>query len=66
MKTEAEIREMLAALLARDYSAPEAAHLLGPKIGSCKTLLWVLGENEDDRWHIPARPGLLIDVRTIQ
>jgi hypothetical protein len=33
------------------------------KAAACKTLLWALGENDDDRWHITAVPGPPVDAR---
>lgn len=64
MKTEAEIRAKLNEMLAVDATMPSlyapglpAEKFIFSKIACCKTLLWALGENDDDRWHIPARPG---------
>lgn len=65
MKSEAEIREKLDELLASDYTAEEVRHLVGGKIGACKALLWTLGENDDDRWHITAAAGPPVDKRAM-
>lgn len=61
MKTEAEIRAKLAELLAIDARVQPAGMTPGgmifSKAAACKTLLWALGENDDDRWFITAVPG---------
>jgi hypothetical protein len=31
--------------------------LMFAKAAACKTLLWALGENDDDRYFITAKPG---------
>jgi hypothetical protein len=62
MKTEAEIREKLATMLefnGHDYGP----NMIFSKAAACKTLLWALGENDDDRWFISAAPGPPIDRR---
>jgi hypothetical protein len=33
------------------------------KTAAAKTLLWALGENDDDGWFITAAPGPAQDVR---
>ena len=33
------------------------------KTAACKTLLWALGDNDDDRWFITAKPGPPVDAR---
>jgi hypothetical protein len=65
MKTEEEIRAKLEEMLSVDCTrasryAPgltDPAKLIFSKAAACKTLLWVLDENDDDRWHITAVPG---------
>jgi hypothetical protein len=66
MKTEAEVRKQLAEMLALDARSrehnPHRASM-DSKAAACKTLLWVLGENDDDRWFIRATPGPAVDAR---
>lgn len=57
MKTEAEIRAKLAEVLALDCRYVARAQLVFSKAAAAKTLLWALGENDDDRWYITAKPG---------
>lgn len=65
MKTEAELRAKLDEMLAID--AVEDCGPLGPtkmmfsKAAVCKSLLWALGENDDDRWFITSCPGPPVD-----
>jgi hypothetical protein len=56
MKSEFEIREKLVETLAIDGGMASC------KAAVCKTLLWALGENDDDRWHITVRPGPAIET----
>lgn len=67
MKTEAEIREKLAELLATDARVQPPGMTPGGmifcKAAACKTLLWALGENDDDRWYIRSTPGPPVDRR---
>jgi hypothetical protein len=66
-KTEIEIRAKLAEVLAIDGRKQPAGMTPGGmmfcKAAAAKTLLWVLGENDNDRWHITAVPGPPIDAR---
>lgn len=57
MKTEQEIRDKLDELLSMDLRTVPDPNLIYSKISACKTLLWALGENDDDRWYIQAAPG---------
>lgn len=61
MKTELELRAKLAEMLAIDCRAESGPNeyqaVIFSKAAACKTLLWALGENEDDRWFIRAKPG---------
>ncbi len=61
MKTEQELRAKLEEQLAIDCTkmepAPFREKLTFSKVAICKTLLWALGENDDDRWHITSTPG---------
>ena len=57
MKTEQEIRDKLDELLGIDARLLPDPKLIYSKIAACKVLLWVLGENDDDRWYIQAAPG---------
>ena len=61
MKTETELRAKLAEMLAIDARNPP--NFIFSKAAVCKTLLWALGENDDDRWFIRAPPGPAIDSR---
>ena len=66
-KTESEIRAKLDELLAIDSThGPDRnwcrATTLS-KVAACKALLWALGENDEDRWHITAKPGPPVDAR---
>ena len=61
MKTEQEIREKLREMLSIDALGNK--ELTFSKVAACKTLLWALGENDDDRWWIRAIPGPAIDSR---
>ena len=67
MKTEAELRAKLRELLAVDATQQPAGMTPGgltfSKTAAAKFLLWALGENDDDRWYITARPGPPVDVR---
>ena len=67
MKSESEIRGKLAELLAIDGRVQPDGMTRGgmmfAKAAACKTLLWALGENDDDRWHITAVPGPPVDAR---
>lgn len=63
MKTEAEIRAKLAELLAQDGRNYPDPRIMYSKAAACKTLLWALGENDDDRWYITAAPGPPVDIR---
>ncbi len=67
VKTEAEIREKLEEMLAIDstgrYQDVPGRTNVFSKVAACKALLWALGENDDDRWHITAKPGPPVDVR---
>lgn len=54
-KTESQLREKLAEQLAVDARGNE--RLMFSKAAICLTLLWALGENEDDRWFIRGKPG---------
>jgi hypothetical protein len=66
-KSEIELRAKLAEMLAIDaHTQPEGITPIGKmltKVAACKTLLWALGENDDDRWYITARPGPPVDTR---
>jgi hypothetical protein len=67
MKTELEVRAKLKEMLQFDAirginGGPNPA-FIGAKVGACKALLWALGENDDDRWHITAAPGEPVDTR---
>lgn len=61
MKTEQELRDKLADLLAVDVTLNNQENAfraeMFAKAACAKTLLWALGENDDDRWHITAKPG---------
>lgn len=67
MKDEFAVREKLAEMLALDGKVQPAGMTPGgmmfAKASACKTLLWVLGENDDDRWFITSKPGPPVDVR---
>jgi hypothetical protein len=66
VKSEAEVRVRLAEMLALDARSRDhnpARATMDQKIAACKTLLWVLGENDDDRWFIRAMPGTPVDAR---
>ena len=62
LKTEQELRDKLAEMLAMDAKAV-APNFIFLKAAACKTLLWALGINDDDRWFITARPGPAVDSR---
>ena len=66
-KTEAELRDKLAEVLATDGRIQPRGMTPGGRIfcktAAAKTLLWALGENDDDRWFIIAAPGPAQDVR---
>jgi hypothetical protein len=76
VKTESEIRAKLNELLSLDardgYPDVETGqiterstqHWITTKVSVCIMLLWVLGENDDDRWHITAAPGPPIPRRS--
>ena len=61
MKSEAEVRAKLEELLSIDAATGQHANKyrasIHSKTAACKVLLWALGENDDDRWYITARPG---------
>jgi hypothetical protein len=61
MKSEIEIRAKLDEMLAIDGRIQPAGMqphgLMFAKAAACKTLLWALGENDDDRYFITAKPG---------
>jgi hypothetical protein len=66
MKTKREVYAKLNEVLSWDArvqpeNMPDST-VFG-KVAAAKTLLWVLGQNDDDRWHITAAPGPAIDVR---
>lgn len=61
MKTDEEVRAKLREMLSID--AVGQKELTFSKVAACKTLLWVLGENDADRWWIRAAPGPAIDSR---
>lgn len=66
MKTEAELRAKLAEMLAIDGHltiTPSGTPMIFAKTAACKTLLWALGENEDDHWYITIQPGPPLDTR---
>ncbi len=67
MKTEIELRNKLDEMLAIDGTVQPAGMTSGgmifSKAAACKTLLWALGENDDDRWFITAKPGPPLDMR---
>ena len=67
MKSEDEIRAKLAEMLAVDGRIqPEGmtpGGMMFAKAAACKTLLWALGENDDDRWYISGKPGPPVDMR---
>jgi hypothetical protein len=66
-KTEQELRAKLAEVLATDGRIQPRGMTPGCiifyKTAAAKTLLWALGENDDDRWFITAAPGPAQDVR---
>lgn len=53
-KTEQEIREYLAEVLAVN---PTDECMVAAKVCTAKTLLWVLGEDDDDELVITVEPG---------
>jgi hypothetical protein len=58
MKTESELRQMLDRVLSMDCTKEtDPRMMMFTKAAAAKTLLWALGENDDDRWYIQARPG---------
>jgi len=57
VKTESELRSKLAEMLALDCTKEIDPRLMFSKAAACKTLLWALGENDDDHWYIRAKPG---------
>lgn len=67
MKSEQEMREKLEEMLSLDARIQQvgmvAGMLMHSKAAACKTLLWALGENDDDRWFIRAKPGPPEDIR---
>jgi hypothetical protein len=63
VKSDIEIREKLAELLQQDGLKYPDARMMFSKAAACKALLWALGENDDDRWHITAAPGPPVDTR---
>jgi hypothetical protein len=67
MKTEQEVRAKLAEMLAVDGRVQPRGMTPGgmifAKAAACKTLLWALGENDDDRWYITGKPGPPVDSR---
>lgn len=64
MKTESEVRAKLAEMLAVDGHDMNG-RMIYSKAAACKTLLWALGENDDDRWYITSTPGPPVDRRGI-
>jgi hypothetical protein len=66
-KTERELRAKLAEVLATDGRIQPRGMTPGGmifcKTAAAKTLLWALGENDDDRWFITAAPGPAQDIR---
>ena len=62
MKSELELREKLAEMLSLDCRKLPPNTIFS-KTAACKALLWALGENDDDRWHITALPGPPLDYR---
>ena len=62
LKTEAELRAKLCEGLAVD-ARNMPPNFIFTKAAMCKTLLWALGENDDDRWFIRAKPGPAEDSR---
>ena len=66
-KTEAELRDKLAEVLATDGriqpSGMTPGGMMFCKTAAAKALLWALGENDDDRWFITAAPGPAQDRR---
>ncbi len=67
IKSEPELRAKLAEVLAMDGRIQPQGMTPGgmmfSKAAAAKTLLWALGENDDDRWHITSRPGPPVDKR---
>jgi hypothetical protein len=57
VKSEIELRDKLKELLSQDMRGVADPRLMFSKAAACKTLLWALGENDDDRWYIRAAPG---------
>ncbi len=58
MKNESEIRKMLEYVLSMDCTKESDPRMMAyAKASAAKTLLWVLGENDDDRWFIRMRPS---------
>lgn len=61
MKTEIEITTKIAEMCGIDATRPPKGMSLevfaGCKAGAVKALLWALGINDDDSYHIPIKPG---------
>ena len=70
MKSEAEVRAKLEELLGIDASIGQYANehraSIHSKAAACKSLLWALGENDDDRWYITAQPGPPLSTKVTQ
>lgn len=66
-KTETELRAKLAEVLSVDGRIQPPGMTPGGmtfcKTAAAKTILWALGENDDDRWYITAAPGPAQDLR---
>ena len=66
MKTEAELRTKLAEILRIDGRLQLAGMTPGAmmfcKAAAAKTLLWSLGENDDDHYYITAEPGPPLEI----
>jgi hypothetical protein len=67
VKSESELRDKLAEILSIDARLTHGSLTPGGmmlcKAAAAKALLWALGQNDDDRWHITADPGPAIDKR---
>jgi len=66
MKTEEEISAKIAEMSKVNALKPPDGMsqqvFIGCKVGAIKALLWALGINDDDRYHISARPGKPIKI----
>ena len=70
VKTEAELRGMLEQVLSWDGAivmegSKTGVPLIYAKAAAAKTLLWALGENDDDQWHITCKPGPPVKVSRV-